>query len=929
MPRDPARFRCIAEWGIHAAEALEYAHSMGVVHRDVKPGNLMVDGTGKLWITDFGLARFGTDAGLTMTGDVLGTLRYMSPEQALAKHGLVDHRTDVYSLGATLYEVLTHQPAVNGADKQEILKKIAFDEPVALRKLDKSIPAELETITLKCLAKEPGERYATAKQLGDDLKHWLEDRPIKARPPGVRERAAKWILRHQTLARMSFAMLVLAVSGLAISTWLIWKEKEAVRLAKVDVETQRDRAAKARDRTFEALDAMTSRLAGALLESQPVISAEQRKFLTNVLSYYQEFAAEQAEDEQSRYRIGGAAFRVGHIHFRLEERDAAAKAWGQARDAFERLASEYPEEPDYRISLALSHGNLGQLLSDVGKSLEAETHHRNSQAILEKLSADFPDVPKYRFNLAKSHGRLGQLLTTLGKAPEAEAYFLNAFAILEKLAADFPKVPEYCHTLGLNQVNFGGLLRDLGKRPAAEAAYRQALEILERLVAEHPAAPEFRLNLAKGYNHLGILLRELDKRSEAETAYEQYLAHMEKLVAMVPGVPDYRHNLAGAYGNLGNLLHQSDKRMEAEAAYRRCLAHREKLAADFPSVPKYRQNLALIHTVLGEVLVELGKSAEAEVAFRKGLAIREKLAGEFSAVPQYRQEFAVSQLKLGELLPVLGKASEAEAACRQSLALMDKLVADFPNAPDCRRGLAESYTGLGQLLFQFGRRPEAETAFRQALALDEKLTADFPEIPQYTIALAGSQVNRGILLQHEGGHEVEALEWYDRAIALLKSLLETQPSVAHGRKFLRNAHWGRAGVLDRLERYGDALKDWDRAIALSSPHEQPQLRASRATSKIGAGMAAEAVAEVAELMKGTNWHLDQWYDFACIYAIASNKIADKKQVYGDQAIKLLQKAVTAGYKDAAHIKKDKDLDALRDREDFKKLVADLDAKMKP
>ena len=125
-----------------------------------------------------------------MTGDLLGTLRYMAPEQALARHGLVDHRADVYGLGCTLYELLTGRPAVGGEDKAEILRHIAFEEPIALRKLDKAIPAELETITLKCLAKNPTERYATAGELADDLRRWLGDQPIKAKPPALRQRAA-------------------------------------------------------------------------------------------------------------------------------------------------------------------------------------------------------------------------------------------------------------------------------------------------------------------------------------------------------------------------------------------------------------------------------------------------------------------------------------------------------------------------------------------------------------------------------------------------------------------------------------------------------------------------------------------------------------------------------------------------------------------
>src|SRR5438132_274160 len=182
---------------------------MGVVLRDIKPGNLMLDNSGGLWITDFGLAKLASPAGIasparqggeiTLTGDLIGPLRYMSPEQALAKHGLIDHRTDIYSLGATMYELLTLKPAVAGADKAEILKAIAWEEPTPLRKLDKSIPAELETITLKCLAKEPGERYTTAGDLADDLRRWLADRAIRAKPPGWRERVAKWGRRHRAL----------------------------------------------------------------------------------------------------------------------------------------------------------------------------------------------------------------------------------------------------------------------------------------------------------------------------------------------------------------------------------------------------------------------------------------------------------------------------------------------------------------------------------------------------------------------------------------------------------------------------------------------------------------------------------------------------------------------------------------------------------
>src|SRR5262249_24991812 len=143
--RSPAYFRTVAQLGVQAAEALEHAHQLGVVHRDIKPANLLVDGRANLWVTDFGLAHCQGQAGLTMTGDLVGTLRYMSPEQALAKRALVDHRTDVYSLGATVYELLTLKPAFGGRDRQEVLRQIAFEEARRPRRLNKAIPAELET----------------------------------------------------------------------------------------------------------------------------------------------------------------------------------------------------------------------------------------------------------------------------------------------------------------------------------------------------------------------------------------------------------------------------------------------------------------------------------------------------------------------------------------------------------------------------------------------------------------------------------------------------------------------------------------------------------------------------------------------------------------------------------------------------------------
>jgi WD40 repeat protein/serine/threonine protein kinase len=221
-----AYFGNVANLGMQAAEALEHAHSLGIVHRDIKPANLLVDVRGNLWITDFGLALMQADTGQTLTGDVIGTLRYMSPEQALARRGVVDHRTDIYSLGITLYELVALRPAFGGLDREELFRQITLEEPRPLRRFNPAVPADLETIILKAMSKEPIERYATARELADDLRRFRELKPIKARRPTLWDRALKGARRHVAVVAAACLALLVTVGGMATGLLLIGRERD-------------------------------------------------------------------------------------------------------------------------------------------------------------------------------------------------------------------------------------------------------------------------------------------------------------------------------------------------------------------------------------------------------------------------------------------------------------------------------------------------------------------------------------------------------------------------------------------------------------------------------------------------------------------------------------------------------------------------------
>jgi tetratricopeptide (TPR) repeat protein len=770
--RSPAHFQMVARLGVQAAEALEHAHQLGVIHRDVKPANLLVDGRGHLWVTDFGLAHCQSQAGLTMTGELVGTLRYMSPEQALARRATIDHRTDIYSLGVTLYELLTLEPAFPGKDRQELLRQIAFEEPRRPRRLNKAVPAELETIVTKALEKSPADRYGTAQELADDLRRFLEDKPIRARRPTRLQRLRKWLRRHTPAVVVSLVaaalLLLVAVVALVVSN-------VAIDRARQEATRQRDDAQAQRRLARRAVDKMYTQVAEKWLV-QPHLEPLQREFLEEALRFYQGFAEEPGTDPELRLEAGNAYRRVGQIQERLGDTPRAMEALDRARALLEQLAADFPHEPRYRVALGQGLIALGGSLVRCEQQREGEKQLQKALLLCKQLVAESPDIVDYRRDLAFCYADLANAQLAQGRAHAAVASNDQAVSLLQNLPADRANTLECRLRQACCRRDLGwALLIDGQPREAVESG-RQALALLEKILGDWPNEPCVRHELARTLTWLGRYLPE-SRSQEAETDLHRALALEEKLATDFPAVPDYRRVAAVGQKRLGVLLKASGRAREAEEALREAVHLYEKIVAEVPRPPAYYvQELLEARHELESLLLATGRFQEAEEGWRECLRMAEKLATDFPAVPEYRRTLATNLKALSGLLSASGRAREAGTMLRKALHLYEKLVAEVPSVPPrywC--GLLEVRLDLQYLSLETGQFQEAEEGCRKSLALAEKLAADFPSTPHFRYFMAQSHLRLGAVLC-ESGRPQEAERAFRQALAIASELAVQVPA---------------------------------------------------------------------------------------------------------------------------------------------------------
>ncbi len=783
--------RTVAQLGVQAAEALEYAHQVGVIHRDIKPANLLLEwraGSANplvLWITDFGVASFPGGGSLTRTGDLLGTLRYMSPEQALAKRGLVDHRADLYGLGATLYELLTLRPVYEGRDREELLAQIAADDVVPPRRWNPAIPVELETIVLKALAKNVEERYATAQELADDLRRFLEDKPIRAKRPGLLERLRKWMRRHKAVVRASAVVMVLAVAVLTVSTIAIRRER--------DVAEESLREARL------AVDTMYSEFAERWLARYPHLDTRERDYLQKALAFYEKFTRHKRTDPAFLLETGRAYRRLADIHQKLGATEKSEEAYQQAIAMFRNLVRRGATDPEVRSELAIAYNNRGTLLRTAGRLEEAATAYRLALTGFAKLTREQADQHRYRAGLAGSSHNLGLVLHARGQTEDARKAFLQAGQLLRELIAAEPNLASHRYDLADCLTGLGLASQDLGRSKEAERVFRESAKLWDQLLAAVPTDPAYRQGWATNARHGARLFAATGRPREAEAVYRRVVKVQEQLVAEYPRAVIFRHDLAATDHDFAVFLATAGRLRKAETLYQKSLKPRLRLAADTPGVPAYRQEAAATQVGLGMVLAAAGRGQEAEASLRVALALQEQLAKEFPGVAAYRYELAVTLDQLGMVLAEAGRASEAEPLYRRAIDLLKA------PEPAYRAQAAALHCHLGQLLENMDRLPDAEQAYQRGVELAEPLAASEAALPLHRALLAGGLAHLGSLLHHTGRAEAAA-PLLQRSLTLRKQLAADYSAVP---AFQADLAWALATCPNVT------LRDSGRAVALA------------------------------------------------------------------------------------------------------------------
>jgi eukaryotic-like serine/threonine-protein kinase len=641
---------------VDVCHAIDYAHSRGVLHRDLKPANVIVGKHGETLVVDWGLAKAigrseprnvteertlvpssGSGPDGTLPGSAIGTPGYMSPEQASGDLERLGARSDVYSLGATLYCLLTGRPAFEGDDIGSVLRAVQrgeFSPPTAR---EHSIDRGLEAVCLKAMALAPKDRYATPKELSDDVERWQADEPVTVWREPFARRARRWARRNRSLVTAASAAVLVAVAGLVAGLAVQRRANLELRRANIDqaisntkvtaanaeLQAANERERQRFDLAVAAIRRYHTDVSEDFLLEQDQFKELRDRLLSDAVAFYRKLEGllTGLMDARSQRALGDAYEEVGELTEKIGSVPEALATYRKALEVRRTLANDAASDNITKAGVGRSLIAIGILLGNTGQFDAALATLDEARAVLSAQSAPGPSDHAIQNDIARSYYWKGSTLREIGKTREAMAAYEESHAIGEELTAAHPDLVEYHRILSWCYNDIGIVLDEHGKRTAALRAYGRSLQIKQKVADDHPAVAEFRRDLAISHSNIGILLMETGKPAEAMVSQKAALAIRQAIADTNPAVSRFQSDLANSLTETGDVLRVVRRPDDAQALYERALAINDELLKANPTVMRYHNRQMQTLKGLGATQQGAGRTAEAMLTLRRAIAI--------------------------------------------------------------------------------------------------------------------------------------------------------------------------------------------------------------------------------------------------------------------------------------------------------------------
>lgn len=751
------------------ADAMSHAHGQGVIHRDLKPGNILFDRRGEVKVSDFGLSKTAQGgAALTSTNVILGTEGYMSPEQAGGSS--VGPGTDVYSLGAVLYEMLTGRPPPVVVD------------PIRPRRFDPGIPRDIETIALKCLEHRPERRYRSAGELHDDLQAFQDGRPIKARRASVLDRLGKAARRRPAVA--SLAVLVLVVAAVAFA-WILRSNRLLNREKNLATE-QTERARVLSMHIQEVLEGFVSTLSRDPRLLVRDLEDFRREQLEAAVGRYRAIAEIIGDDPVFQVQRGRALGLMAQVLDGIGRKADALSAFDQAAAAFSSVLRSDPGHPDAGRFLGTACSDRSTIQSQLGRPDLADVGFRDAIEFHRRNVGRSDAAPVDRRSLAMTLGNLAHHLERNGRPEEAVISVGEARTILEDLfrnARADARAAIFARDLALAKAHAGRLLFQVGEVDEALDLMRQSLAHQERQLQESPDDETFKVHLADTLNNLALSVSDVGDLEKARGYYQRSIELGRELVASHPRVVEHRAKLAVVIKNQGTLLADLGQPDLAEDAFKRARDEQRSLVKEESLNPSHVHELAGTIENLARLYDDLGWVGEAETCHEEARRLRKDLAdrGVQTAELDLAQALALNNSAIS--LQDAGRMDEAEAAILEATGILRPLVERYRQFPRYGVELSKVRNTAGILAQDRGDRMGSMANFKCVLDLRKGVAESHPRIIEFQDLHAEAFNNLGTVFHAERNHG-QAEPAYLDAIRIRITIRERCPSLVENARAL-------------------------------------------------------------------------------------------------------------------------------------------------